>query len=176
MFMNTLKSLFVSLVVLVLISSCRGDENPYDPQAQLEIDVEAIQNYLIENNIQAEIDVSGVHYRITRPTSGAIPEIGDIVDVEYELYNFNGDLLDTSIEQVARDGGIFQPGRPYQPFEVALGTNGVIPGFERAILLLQEGAKGTFYIPSVLAYQNTGAGRIQPNENLIFIIELVRVD
>jgi len=59
-----------------------------------------------------------------------------------------------------------------QPLE--FGLNQVIPGWQQAIPLLQKGGKGTFYIPSGLAYGTRGAGgAIPPNAVLIFEVELI---
>jgi len=50
----------------------------------------------------------------------------------------------------------------------------VIPGWQQAIPLLKKGGKGTFIIPSGLAYGPRGAGgTIKPNSVLIFDVELI---
>jgi FKBP-type peptidyl-prolyl cis-trans isomerase len=52
----------------------------------------------------------------------------------------------------------------------------VIPGWDEGILLLNEGSKARFVIPSDLAYGSRGAGGvIPPNATLIFDVELVKV-
>ncbi|NJN77920.1 MAG: hypothetical protein HC803_05960 [Saprospiraceae bacterium] len=59
-----------------------------------------------------------------------------------------------------------------QPLE--FGLNQVIRGWQIAIPMLQKGGKGTFYIPSGLAYGSRGAGGvIPPNAVLIFDVELL---
>lgn len=163
---------------LVWAVSCTNDDAPgYDPQQQLLDDIAAIEAHLQANNLPAEQDDrTGLYYHISQPGSGANPESGDVVTVNYRLFNFQGELLDTNEEQAARDGGIFMEGRQYGPFEVDMGFGQVIPGFERALALLQVEAEGIFYIPSVLAYANVGTGRIGPNENIIFEITLLTVD
>ena len=58
------------------------------------------------------------------------------------------------------------------PLEFKLGQ--VIKGWQEAIKLLKKGGKGTFLIPSHLAYGERGAGSaIPPNAVLVFDIELV---
>jgi FKBP-type peptidyl-prolyl cis-trans isomerase len=50
----------------------------------------------------------------------------------------------------------------------------VIPGWQEAIPLLKKGGKGTFIIPSGLAYGSRGAGgAIKPNTVLVFEVELI---
>lgn len=168
------------MLVVLAVSGCLGGEDDvldYDPLAQLEIDKAAIDNYLNANNIVAETEEgTGIRYVITQTGDGTKPGAADRVAVNYELYNFNGQLLDTSVESVAEDGGIFDPQRDYAPLEFQIGTNGIITGFQRATLLLDVGGKGDFYIPSVWAYQNRSQGNIGANENLIFVIELVEIN
>ncbi len=41
---------------------------------------------------------------------------------------------------------------PYKQIHFALGTQGMIKGWNEGLLLLNEGAKATFVIPSALAY------------------------
>ncbi len=168
----------VLLFCLVGFMGCTNDDAPdFDPVAQLEADLEAIEAHLTDNNLQAEQDdVTGLYFNITRPGSGDNPTPGDIVTLNYKLYNFDGELLDTNLEQAARDADIFVENRPYVPFEVTMGTGQVIVGFERALSLLVVDSEGIFYIPSVLAYANAGSGPIAPNQSIIFEIELLTVD
>ena len=168
----------VLLFCLFGIVSCTNDDGPdFDPQAQLIADLAAIEAHLANNNLQAEQDnETGLYFNITRPGSGANPLSGDIVTLNYKLYDFDGELLDTNLEQAARAGDIYVEGRQYEPFEVTIGTGQVIVGFERALTILVEDSEGIFYIPSVLAYGNAGAGPIAPNQSIIFEIELLTVE
>jgi FKBP-type peptidyl-prolyl cis-trans isomerase len=56
-----------------------------------------------------------------------------------------------------------------------LGTGGSIKGFEDGLRLLGKGAKGRLFIPSVLGYGSQGSGKIKPNTNLMFEIEVLDV-
>lgn len=171
---------WIALVSIFGLLGCLGETDDaldYNPYAQLEIDLAAIDEYLEENNITAEVhEQTQIRYVITTEGSGDNPVTGNFVAVDYELYDFDGNLLDTSIESVAQDGGIHNSNRTYAPLEFQIGTNGVITGFQYATLLLKEGGSGDFYIPSVWAYQNIGSGNIGPNENLIFKITLVEIN
>jgi len=165
----------LGLLVLAVISCVDGVEPPsYNPEEQLEIDFENIDNFLSENGITPNIDETGIRYVITREGVGEVfPEEGDSVTVSYSLYNFEGELLDTSIESLARDEDIFDSDRDYGPLEFVLGTPTLIFGFQRSTLLLKEDGAGDFYIPSVYAYQNRGTQNIAPNESILFKIELL---
>lgn len=174
--MKNIKPFFAILLVSLFAFGCGDDEADYNPSEQFEIDLAKIITYLDENDIDAERDPIGIYYTIDVETSNDFAREGNNVTVNYELYNFNGDLLDTNLEAKARAGGIFNSQRNYAPFRVLVGAGRVIPGFERALYLLKLGEKGTFYIPSVLGYQNQRLGNIGPNENLIFVIEMLSIE
>lgn len=40
---------------------------------------------------------------------------------------------------------------------------------------MKEGAKYRFYIPSELAYGEAGGGAVEPNEALVFDVELLKI-
>ena len=51
----------------------------------------------------------------------------------------------------------------------------IITGFKEAAASMKVGEKTYFYIPSHLAYGESGRGMIKPNTDLIFILELVEI-
>ena len=63
----------------------------------------------------------------------------------------------------------------YKPMDVVIDRSNVIPGWHLALKQLNEGAKGTFYIPSSLAYGKQGGGPIGENSILVFDIEMVDI-
>ena len=83
-----------------------------------------------------------------------------MVTVHYEGTLTNGTVFDSS---VARG----------QPAEFPL--NRVISGWTEGVQLMKEGAKYKFFIPSELAYGESGTpgGPIGQNEDLIFTVELI---
>jgi FKBP-type peptidyl-prolyl cis-trans isomerase FkpA len=95
--------------------------------------------------------------------------------VNYAGRNLDGTLFDSSIESVAKAGGLQQPGRTYEPLQVVIGTDSIIPGWNEGLLLLNEGSKATLIIPSALAYGAQGQGDIKPYSTLVFDVELVKV-
>ena len=130
-------------------------------EQQLSIDLELIENYLKENNINATKAESGLHYEITREGSGENAASGDNVTVHYTGMLLNGEVFDSSVER-------------NQPFSFQLGQGMVIRGWDEGITYFNKGAKGKIYIPSPLGYGPSGAGGvIPPNAVLIFEIEVL---
>lgn len=176
-----MKKWMLSLAVLALVA-CNDDDDfeVYDAEAQWAIDKQVIADYLSGEGISAKEDsLTGIRYVIlSEGPEEVYPEVGDSVSVDYELYNFEGELLDTSVEEVAREGNIYNQNRSYAPLVFVLGTRNLIAGFQRGTQLLNEGGSGDFYIPSVYAYQNRGSssGNIAPNENILFRISLLKLN
>ena len=133
-------------------------------------------SYLAANKINAIPTGSGLRYLVTKPSVKRKPLAGDTVLVNYTGRILNGKVFDSSIAADAKSAGLDQPGREYKPISVVLGRQQVIPGWDEALLLLNEGSKAKLIIPSSLAYGERGAGQdIPPFSTLIFDVELVQV-
>lgn len=128
-------------------------------QTQLEKDKNIIQQYLSENNLDYKSTDSGIYYKIEKPGTGGHPVGNSVVNTHYKGYRLDGKVFDSSYERG-------------EPIEFPLGN--VIKGWQEAIPMLQKGGKGTFIIPSGIAYGAQGAGAdIPPNTVLIFDVELL---
>ena len=131
--------------------------------------------YIADHKLVLKTTASGLKYVITQPSKGLKPLKGDTLLVNYAGRTLDGKLFDSSIEEVAKAGGLQQPGRTYEPIQVIVGTGGVIQGWDEGLLLLNEGSKATFVIPSTLGYGEQGSGDIRPYSTMVFDIELVKV-
>ena len=110
-----------------------------------------------------QVTPSGLYYKITKTTAGAVPQKGDQVSVHYAGKLVDGTEFDSSFKR-------------NQPIDIAIGIGQVIKGWDEGILLLKEGETATLLIPSELGYGSAGAGGvIPPNAWLIFDVELVKV-
>ncbi|MEP6932065.1 MAG: peptidylprolyl isomerase [Flavobacterium sp.] len=122
---------------------------------------------------------TGLEYIITEKGTGKKPAIGTQLYIHYAGFLEDGTLFDTSIEDVAKTYGKFDQARAeakaYQPIPFQAGRkDGMIPGFIEGIEQLSFGDKAVIFIPSHLAYGQTGAGGvIPPNANIIFEIQLL---
>ena len=125
---------------------------------------------------------SGLKYVVTQAGTKPKPFKGDTVLVNYVGRGTDDKVFDTSVESVAQSTGIAQQqqGRHYEPIKVVIGAQpgqegAVITGWNEGLLLLNEGSKATFVIPSPLAYGPQGDRTIAPFSTLIFDLEVVKV-
>ena len=119
--------------------------------------INTIDQYLADNNLQADTTASGLRYIVETEGSEAKPTTCNSVFVQYRGYLPDGSQFDSS-------GGEF----------TTFSLQSVILGWQEGIPLFGRGGKGTLLIPSYLAYgENPPAGSIIPgNSVLLFDIEL----
>ncbi|WP_423792071.1 FKBP-type peptidyl-prolyl cis-trans isomerase [Methanocaldococcus indicus] len=76
---------------------------------------------------------------------------GDKVKVDYVL-EVDGKVIDTSIEEVAKEHNIYNEEREYQPIEFVVGSNQLIEGFEEAVIGMEVGEEKEVVIPPEKGY------------------------
>jgi FKBP-type peptidyl-prolyl cis-trans isomerase FklB len=161
-----------------LISCVDADQTQ---EVILERDKQAIEKFLQENPISSVKEYSEpiegfyMFWQVsTKPERNNLLR-GDTVSVNYTGKTLDKKIFDSSIEQVARDNGIFSAGRKYQPLRYAVGYGLTISGFEFAISMMHPGEKATVIFPSRLGYGTQASGGIPANSPLIFELDLVQV-
>jgi len=140
---------FVSLII-VFISSCKKEE---DSNEQAEIDKELIEQYISDNQLNAQSTPSGLHYVILKTGSGDHPTIYSTVTVSYRGYLLNGDVFDENLAFTSR-------------------LSSLIQGWQEGIQLIGKGGKIKLLVPSDLGYGSQQQGSIPANSVLIFDITL----
>ena len=106
---------------------------------------------------------SGLRYQIINEGSGPYPKKGQNISVHYKGSLVNGNVFDSSYKRK-------------EPIEFPVGAGHVIEGWDEGLLLLKEGTKAQFVIPSNLAYGDQEVGGVIPaNSILIFDLELMKV-
>jgi len=132
--------------------------------------------YIADHKLLLKTTLSGLKYKITKPSVKRRPLAGDTVLVNYTGRTLDGKVFDSSIAADGTKAGLQKPVDMYQPYQVVVGHGEVIPGWDEGLLLLNEGSKAIFLIPSKLGYAEKGAGdMIKPFSTLLFDIELVKV-
>lgn len=123
------------------------------------------ETFLHENKVKEGVIAlpSGLQYQVLESGTGQVsPKMHDTVSVHYR-----GELIDGRVFDSTYERG--------QPAEFPVGR--VIPGWSEALKMMHVGDKWKIFIPSYLAYGETGYGpQIEPNATLIFEMELVKIN
>ena len=159
-----LKKIIYGFLIIASFSGCLKNsemENPcnYDPcafQAPAS-EIQAVQDYLAANNINATEHCSGLFYAIETAGTGAAPGVCSNITVNYEGRLTNGNLFDASTAPIT------------------FNLSQVISGWKNGLPLVKAGGRINLYIPPSLAYGNTNQGSIPPNSILVFKVDLIAV-
>ncbi len=119
--------------------------------------------FLAENKKDKDVvtTASGLQYKVLSMGTGKKPKADATVTVNYSGTLIDGTEFDSS----------YKRGEP-----ATFPVNGVIKGWTEALQLMPVGSKWKLFIPSDLAYGESGAGGvIGPNATLIFEVELLAI-
>ena len=140
-----------------------------DRQAELDKqknrEIQQVQDYLTQHNIQAQKTDLGTYYVVKDPGNGPQVDSGKQVSIRYTGRSLPTDKVFES--------NMTGPGN--DPFKVVIGTHQVIPGWDDALRKFKKGGKGTLFIPAYLAYNEQAMPGHKPFENLAFDIEVIDV-
>jgi len=87
-----------------------------------------------------------------------------------------GALITTHYTGWLEDGSEFDSSHSRgKPFQCVIGTGRVIKGWDQGLMGMQVGGKRKLLVPAHLGYGERTMGKIPPNSNLVFEIELLEV-
>lgn len=87
-----------------------------------------------------------------------------------------GALITTQYTGWLEDGSEFDSSyNRGKPFQCVIGTGRVIKGWDQGLMGMQVGGKRKLLVPAHLGYGERTMGKIPPNSNLVFEIELLEV-
>lgn len=161
--MKRIVTLFLALATVCVVSGCDQDE-VFNAEEQLDIDIRLIDQYLADNNLIAEVDQSSqMRFIISQAGTGDNADFGNSVEVHYTGYLLDGTEFDTSIGRGT--------------FTFVLGRGDVIAGWDIGFHKLSAGAQATLIIPSGLGYGNARGpgGDLPPNSVLVFDVNVVDI-
>ena len=105
-------------------------------------------------------DGNGVLYKVLKQGNGPVATTDSQVQLHYEGKLLSGKVFDSSYSR-----GTPAVMRPAQ----------TVRGFNKALTSMPVGSKWEVFIPSDQAYGSRGTGEIQPNSDLLFTIEVLRL-
>lgn len=151
---NLLAMLFIFFI------SCSNDQSGDDQLVDfVSLNDQQIQDYLAENNLQAEKSSSGLYYIIENEGTGELPTTTDDVRVAYKGYFTNGNVFDQSSSE-----------------GISFNLQQVIKGWTEGITYFKEGGSGILLVPSHLGYGSEDYQGIPGGSVLIFEIDLIEVN
>lgn len=149
-----MKYLILSVTLCLLFSCSLDKEKDY-----VALNDQEINDYLTDNNLQAQKSVSGLYYIIVEPGTGDQPTTTSNVTVAYKGYFTDKTVFDQSDAQ-----------------GISFNLREVIRGWTEGITYFKEGGSGVLLIPSHLAYGSSGRRGIPGGAVLIFDINLISVN
>ena len=156
---NILSILF--LLSIVVISGCGSDDSApaVSFEEQLAIDIEIIDDYLNDNDINAEIHESGIRYVIEEDGDGEYVELGNEIMVRFVSYYLDG--TNAGGDTIGFSTVVAEP---------------IIEAWTLMVPEMREGGKMTIYPPSGYLFGPEGLGDIvPPNTIIVYEIEVIAI-
>ncbi len=126
-------------------------------------ELNALDNYLKENNITIKPTESGLYFIDEVVGKGKAPNKNDIVTIMYSVQLINDSVPLYSSDMVKEGEAL-----PYQLGNGQMGT-----GFDEGILLMKVGGKASMICYSEIAFGKGVGEQIPPYSTIIFKVELV---
>lgn len=134
---------------------------PASDESQNLIDEKLLIDFILQKKWDMKRAEAGYYFQIIDLGKGQQPKWGDRLKVHYNVYQLNGQIIDSTYEKG-------------KTFDFYLGN--VIPGWNDALTRIQVGGKILILLPSSLAYGEEGLGEmVPPNKCLVFEIELIEL-
>ncbi|MEO9647301.1 FKBP-type peptidyl-prolyl cis-trans isomerase [Ekhidna sp.] len=150
--------LVISISLLIMFMGCGEDNDGPTFEEQLAFDQALIENHLTFNNIDTEIDESGIRYVLNNQGDGEQVQLGDQIVAKFTTTDLDGNIL--LLDTIG--------------FTINL-TNQVIRSWALMVPKLMEGGSITVYSPSGYAFGVSGNATVDPNKIVVFEIEVVAI-
>jgi len=128
----------------------------------LESEKQEIRDFIVRYGWDMEETGSGLWYQIYQQGKGETASAGKIALINYTISLLTGDMIYSSDTEGAK--------------EFRIGRGGVELGLEEGILLMKEGDKARFIMPSHLAHGVPGDGvKIPARATIVYDVELIEL-
>lgn len=183
-FINPETEVFMDVKVLDVMpqEDFKLEKNAYkDRLEKMRVDLKEkeendIRSYLEENDFHVNPTESGLYYIELKKGSGPAVEQGKYLKVDYSAMFINGEIFETTKQDIAAKYNIFDSLLNYQPFQYLQGDTLTIAGWNEGLSYMNQGGRGLLVIPSALAYGEQGIeGFIPPFTPLIYDVEILEV-
>jgi len=151
------------LLSLILVSCLKTETEETRTKADELSEISTLLTSAEDQGYTVEQTDLGVYYITYIEGEGDHPEEGDTLDIYYEAYFIDGDILDMSYYHYT--DSIWT--HIYQDSDES-----IIEGLDDALALTRPGSAHDFIIPSDLAYGADGTLIIPPYTPLIFRVEM----
>lgn len=166
---------YLSILSLFFLSACFLDEDN-NVNDLLRNNIEDIERYLVDNNINAQQTASGLYYSITQENpNGQAITVGEQVTIHYTGRLLSGTVFDSSSvflnqpQRMLLDVGFLFDEPEFFPNQSRL----FAPGFNEGLKLLRTGEKATFIMPNTLGFGSASNTIIPPYSVLIYEVEVI---
>lgn len=168
--------LIINLLSLVLVSCVNQVEQKEEPittrnfeesllaanRDAVKVEDQQIDDFIARHKLEMWKSGTGLRYMIYERAKGQEAKEGKIAMIEYSVQLLNGDLIYSSEETGNK--------------EFIIGKGVVEAGLEEGILLLKEGDRAKFIIPSHLGFGLMGdQDKIPPKATLIYDVKLLKI-
>ncbi len=170
--------MMMALTTLLLLAACGPAPVPdgvvVEEEPVVDVDVHddgaeaAHEETAVEDEAPAHapaVDVpTELEVEVITKGSGMTPQMGDIVTVHYTLATPGEEPFDSSYDRA-------------QPIDMPLGIGQLLPGWEEALMDMQEGGKVMLLMPPDMAFGEQGLpGSIAPNSAVESELELISIE
>ena len=145
-----MRKILTTLTILVMVTACSTDGGVETMTGQT-------QSAFIFPTVTAEKNVA--------PVIGALSGEAPTTLAKKDIFVGTGKEAIATSNQSSWDSG--------QTFSTAL--SGVITGWQQGVPGMKEGGRRLLVIPADLAYGEMGNGPIEPNETIVFVVDLIKV-
>ena len=168
------KNLFRKIWILAFLLPVTGCQEEFDSEAFIEEEDRYFQLYMDANYPNLQPTESGLYYIEYEEGSGASPDSGDWVLINYLAYTIPDEtVVDTYDEEWARDYNLFNSGVLYGPYKYQHGTE--MEGLREGLSMMKVGGISRLIFKSDLGYGAEGLGNIGKFESLMYDVQLLEV-